>query len=820
MLRRAIATILIDSLLGASWAGAAPPSSAAPPPGGPGAEPTAPEIEQLGEGIDRAAFDLAALLERHDYDPDAIVRFVREEIRFEPYAGLLRGAQGTLMSRAGNALDQAVLLATLLGDAGHDTRIGRARVTREQARRLLRELRAPSPETRGRSRRRSASRAAARGASPALDASAAVAARAFRPLQLPDPGWEPPSSDEVSRMAAAIAGALERDGVTLGDPAAVERLETEAEDYFWVEHRAGSGAPWRIEQPVFARESDAFSGMVASQSFSGGVPAELQHRVRVEAFIEQKVGRDLRVHSIMAPWERPAANLIGRVVTFANYPSGLEEEPSESTDWKRVQERTDVYVPLLDGRPAPGASAFDDDGMPFSLDVMGMDRFAARSLFDTMGEKVERAVGALDGLGRAPAENAPEPMELTAQWVDFTVIAPGGAEVTERRMILDRLGADARTRRDLTALAPMTALRSLIAGQALVVVAGRMPDVWFEEELVRSLTAERDGADDATSFEPLFLAGRLFEDDPGRAAEVVSYHAEPSLLLRGFALASEESDGALFFVDLLHNRRRTLRVTENGAVPAPLAAVRQGVWETFTEASALVGIGGGELLDTRTALGGAMREGARPVVLRAGSESTRRLASPDLEARIAAELAKGRAAVVLPESGLGGSLPAWWRVDPASGHTVGITADGRGGALEYIVVLTIGVAVIGAIVHSGIRIYDSWQCEEDPRVVGFPEHQKHCHCMAHRKEARHTGWAAAGGWCSAFESANEIGCNEGLNCYNDNSGDYWDRFVKHSENRAALCQESLRETARYLKTSPLTKGLEHCYAELGFSGEE
>ncbi len=66
-----------------------------------------------------AVDDLAASL---DYDTDRIFRFVADEIRYEPYEGALRGPLGTLWARAGNSVDKALLLGSLLDAALVDYR--------------------------------------------------------------------------------------------------------------------------------------------------------------------------------------------------------------------------------------------------------------------------------------------------------------------------------------------------------------------------------------------------------------------------------------------------------------------------------------------------------------------------------------------------------------------------------------------------------------------------------------------------------------------------------------------------------------------------
>ncbi len=74
------------------------------------ATPPAPDLAPIGPAGETIA-ERAALL---DYDAAKIFSFVAGEIHYEPYAGILRGARGTLWARAGNSADQAMLLSELL----------------------------------------------------------------------------------------------------------------------------------------------------------------------------------------------------------------------------------------------------------------------------------------------------------------------------------------------------------------------------------------------------------------------------------------------------------------------------------------------------------------------------------------------------------------------------------------------------------------------------------------------------------------------------------------------------------------------------------
>jgi len=103
-------------------------------------------VAKLKTAIDYAMIDIGARQAKIGTDAQAISSYVQDQIRYEVYSGALRGARGTLLARAGNSVDRALLQTALLKAAGHNTRFAIGKLSAAQAEGLIRAaFKPPSP---------------------------------------------------------------------------------------------------------------------------------------------------------------------------------------------------------------------------------------------------------------------------------------------------------------------------------------------------------------------------------------------------------------------------------------------------------------------------------------------------------------------------------------------------------------------------------------------------------------------------------------------------------------------------------------------------
>ncbi|MEW5800650.1 MAG: transglutaminase family protein [bacterium] len=153
---------------------------------------------------------------------DAVFAFVRDEIGYESYTGSLRGARGTLWSKAGNSLDQASLLIALLRGQGIPCRYVRGTLSDGDAKGLILSM-----------------------------------------FTLP----------------CKIVGFIP-EGAELSDPANDPQLLEETKEHYWVEFDDGSGSGFKALDPTFGN-AVIDQTFAPKESTFAEVPADLRHKVTI-----------------------------------------------------------------------------------------------------------------------------------------------------------------------------------------------------------------------------------------------------------------------------------------------------------------------------------------------------------------------------------------------------------------------------------------------------------------------------------------------------------------------------------------------------------
>lgn len=650
--------------------------------------------------LDAAQFDLDALNAAHSFDADQLLAFMQSEIKFEQYPGVLRGPQGTLIGRAGSALDQALLLRQLLDSAGYETRLARTTLTRPQAETLLAQMALP------------------RGNPPAIGDEAAVEELLQQLGQLGQA--PPPTSLNTAELAAEVDGlttadttlilsALQEAGVSFDNPGPLpEALISEGQDYFWVQYRLSSFDDWQDAQPAFSNPAAAPAGLTPEETFREGPPADLYHRFRLEIFVEQKFDEELRVHPLLENWEKTAAELYGRSITFQNQPNRLDLETAASID--PLLDGIGVFLPLVNNELTP--NAFDLDGRIFSAGLVALDTAGMTELFQATAAGVETGAGAIGSLGEEDAGNPDDLFTLTAQWLEYTLISPDGREQTTRRYILDRIG-EANREAGLAEISDNTPLqqsaRALLTSHTIMVLPGEYGQPYAAQRmLTRTLQeldvlAAVDPDGNLTDFPAQQVAGLLpFQDVILNRAlangwlnqpDLRSYRAAPTLAIYQQGLLPDRPELTAFErVDIIHNSRRVFTVDDGLLQPDPAAAVRQGVWETLAERALIQNLGaepGGALVSLRAAAAAGI-----PLQVIPPGEEAALAALPHLPATIDAarrDLAAGYVVIIPQRPHDDSGQSGWWRVDPHTGETLGMATGGYGqGYVEYLISLFFG----------------------------------------------------------------------------------------------------------------------------------
>lgn len=689
-------------------------------------------LEELRLLVDRSQFDLEALLDKLDYDAESVIRFVKEEIAFEPYPGLLRGGEGTLMSRAGNSLDQAILLATLLRDSGLDARLVQGRLSNERSLQLLQEM---ARENRSRAplgdlekMRPHLRELVVRLGLPA-EGTEELLDQLLSEVSFEESG---PWSDTLND-AEFLRAQLEANSQRLEPQSITRELMEETRDYFWVEYREGAVDPWQGVHPAFSDPLEGLSLPEVETTFTGSIPGHLLHRIRIEVQIDRTVGDKQESIPVMEPWERPVANLIGTSLSFGNLPSGASDI-NQVSNLQAVATSTDFFLPTLNGSVANGAMAFDLDGVTIAAEDLAAGG-AAAGFFKQIGSNVESAANALSGLGAGGStDEAKDLRTLDRQWIRYTLAEPGGGSRSWTRTIFERSANNGDESTDFA---------QLVAHHGIATQSGPLAAAFLLDRQIRDLVAKRDFLEwslarryNRTQADPTpeMLASLVdhpehryfdvFDAFPGTPSNERVFRGEPSLLvIRQGPVLRGSKVAAFVELDLVNNRHQAIRIEKGEFFSAPQTALLRGVWETRMEQVGMA-LDQEEVvrrLTTREVFDRARLENIDIVAL--DPSSSKDLARFDISSRTSEALQRDLDEgywILLPDRMPGDGSAGWWRVHPETGETLGRGADGRGiSSTEYVTALTVASVFVAVLFGSAsfANCMQNSPCEWDQCLV-------------------------------------------------------------------------------------------------------
>lgn len=679
-------------------------------------------LRDMKASLDRSQFDTDTLAEKLEFDLDTILEFVESNIGFEQYEGLLRGAEGTLITHAGNSLDQSVLLATLLRDAGFDARIANTRISSLDAAKLIEQISAND-------RLHSSIGDEAKIESVILSRAAALGMSGQDFNKAYESSFQAAKSDhsvllnrysaEKKYLVDALVGA---DVAPKKDPGLVDLIE-EARDYYWVQHRRGPSEPWVGAHPAW-KDNTKPSNFKPERVFVENVPPELLHRVRFEAYIEQDIAGELRRHTIVPAWERPAANLSKVPITFSITSRALLQQ-SNSDAALDPDFSNDLFIPQF-SQTSPTV-AFDSSGNVVPVDAA---LSAYSGIFRTTADKTNKAVSAIIGLGgKDSAELNKKDIRLRSVKVAYTTISPSGIESTHTRVVYDSERVDdwvsahfsqnldepyrdyaMITRVFTIAVTTGKVNQSFALNEQLDQALAKIPLVEAMIALehsaeLSSLLSETAASTSSLSWLNSPQLSQTFSQHPAQRREKFTYQHAPGITVHHRTLPFGVS--TIEGIDIVTHTQRGFEIGAGGLASSPDAVLSSGVWATIVEGT-LLDDSGAKKLDTSSSLSEARRQGIGLTIITPGQESEVLKLGLDqfTQALIVEDLHQGYV-VAVPQTSAKSKLEngAWWRVNTSTGDVLGMTNFGEGSVVtEYMIKGFVTGAVAGGAACLGVAV--------------------------------------------------------------------------------------------------------------------
>lgn len=654
-------------------------------------------------------------------DPQKIFRFVRDEIRYEPYRGVLRGAAGALLARSANSFDKSLLLQSMLQANGVACRLVKGELAAEKAAALVEAyLKADSlvgplaeagkdPGSRDAEATKFIQSVAAE---TGLDVNAltqGLDADRARIKVVTDEAWA-----KVEREIVPLRNRLADAGVKIGQSfeAARKELQARAMQHAWVEVQdpANSGS-WIALDPSFA-------GSEQGTAHTTGQPLELtpsdEHAVTVRLVYRRATDggapEDKELINVPIAAHHGGFHFPQLVINPAD-PLPPPSQLAGMTPEQLIKMMAGIkkFQPALRvGAESYYGQVFDLKGNLFAVATDG--RIAGAS-------EIGGAAGGLFGGGALGGSGPPKDDDGPGNFLELSVViemtAPGQEPATQKRVLLsagdvtgdhrkspmmtwdmlvqpqpmgEKWVANRSVRTLLAALAPMVSVydKERMAPQDLDALTRARPEPF--SGLLMSMALMRERA----------IARQLKENGGVTALWEAPFVA---IAERTFCMNGKSGHACgNTNIDLVDNPLRFAARRDDAGAAAAEAALRQGVFDTVAEAlslreslnrpGAMTQVGVYSPIDD---FARARAAGDKLGVFTAVSGTTppQELALAEVDrAWVARHERPGKIIVAPSQASADQPTAGWWSIDPVTGSAVGRGPGGRGAALSEKAIIT------------------------------------------------------------------------------------------------------------------------------------
>jgi hypothetical protein len=179
----------------------------------------------------------------------------------------------------------------------------------------------------------------------------------------------------------------------------------------------------------------------------------------------------------------------------------------------------------------------------------------------------------------------------------------------------------------------------------------------------------------------------LMQQHQTREPGTIAFRSAPGLL--GLRHGFHSDTTAFTSVDIVTNPVEHLAVEDKQVNTQPLESLSRGVWDTALESTPnrVLSVSAASSVNTMQVFEKSTAQGIDLAVLSASDQQSLATIEMDANTRqfVMADLNHGYTLLIPRQKPAGEAMLGWWRVNPVTGETLGMTADGYGSDMvEYL----------------------------------------------------------------------------------------------------------------------------------------